>query len=150
MKGRARQNRSATATVRRSEKSFIFRIPAALLLAISKKFHPFSPGRSLKARLVENGIVNPFAILSISLTAIKVMSYEIDVPIKSYRVPFVVRKRTYTSSSSGSAKQTIVAALFRVTLSSRRYREVQLDLCERDPYKAREYSWPWLSKTNMT
>lgn len=126
MKGRARQNRSATATgVRRSEKSFIFRIPAAHLLAISKKFHPFSPGRSLKARLVENGIVNPFAILSISLTAIKVMSYEIDCPHKIVSSPFC-GPEAYIHPVLGSAKQMTVNALFRVTLSIRRYREVQI------------------------
>lgn len=66
-------------------------------------------GRSLKARLEENGTVNPFAILSISLTAIKVMSYKIDCPHKIVSSPFVVRI-AYTIL--GSTKQMTASPLY--------------------------------------
>jgi len=124
----------ATAAACRSEKSFIFRIPVALTSAISRKFHPFSPGRSLKARRWENRTVNPFAILSISLTTIKVMSNEIDCPHKIVSSPFCGADSAKRTPPLGSAKQMTAVALFRATLSTRRYREVRLDLCERDSY----------------
>jgi len=76
------------------------------------------------------------------------MSYEIDCPHKIVSSPFCGPDSGEAYTVLGSAKQMTVVALFRVTLSTSRYREVRLDLCERDPYKAREYSWPRLSETN--
>jgi len=72
-------------------KSLIFRIPLAPCAShLEKILYVLEAGRSLKARRS----VSPLAILSISLTAIKVMPYEIDRPHKIVSSPFVTSART--------------------------------------------------------
>lgn len=68
------------------------------------------------------------------------MSYEIDCPHKIVSSPFCGPDSGEAYIVLGSTKQMTVAALFRVTLSTRRYREVRLNLYQREPYKVREYS----------
>ena len=93
--------------------------------------------------------VNPFAILSISLTAIKVMSYEIDCPHKIVSSPFVVwiaytvlgSTKQMTASPLYSACDIIDPSISRSAIRFMRTRSLR---------SAREYSWLRLSETNVT
>lgn len=82
------------------------------------------------ARREENRTVNPFAILSISLIAIKVMSYEIDCPHKIVSSPFCGSDSAKHISFSEARNKWPLPPLFRATLSNRRYHKVRLNLCD--------------------
>lgn len=78
----------------------------------------------------ENRTVNPFAILSISLIAIKVMSYEIDCPHKIVSSPFCGPDSAKHISFLEARNKWPLSPLFRATLSTHRYHEVRLNLCD--------------------
>lgn len=82
------------------------------------------------ARREENRTVNQFAILSISLIAIKVMSYGIDCPHKIVSSPFCGPDSAKRISSSEARNKWPLSPLFRATLLPRQYHKMRLDLCD--------------------